>query len=303
MVCCNLDENFKTIEVNSCGTRQTIGAGFYLKATKNNAQFAEFNWMTSVEEGSNKICSGSLIDKNLVITSAACVNGKNANSLKVRLGSWKTHSQEAKPDTEEVHQVDKIILKSNPNVALLVLKTSAELNMYINTACLPFSDQTFEEKSCIVVGWGYDKLPSEDLKKSFVKVVSCQDAFGISLKVPGKTICAQLDKKVETGASLVCLIDETEQNYQIAGIALPNPSQLDSTPTVFIDASYIRDWVDEKVNEIEGDLNSYSYSHASGRWFYYNPYVFQMYNFPRDKCKVVQDVGQYHSSYSEVCSW
>jgi hypothetical protein len=273
MICCSKEENLKTMQVPNCGTRVKMGAGFYNEAKGNNAQFSEFNWMTSVEEGSNKICSGSLIDRNLVITSAVCVDGKNANSLKVRLGSWRTNSQEAKPDTEEVHQVEKIILKSTPvkqlepNVALLVLKTSANLNMYINTACLPQNDQTFEGKTCTVVGWGSGKSASGDLKKSDANVVSCQGAFRGS-KVPEKSICAQLDEKLETGASLMCLIDGTDYNYQQAGIALPNPSQLDSTPTVFVNTADFRDWVDEKIVENGGEKESYIYSNLKSRWFW-----------------------------------
>jgi hypothetical protein len=274
MICCNKEENFKNFMTEAnCGSRFKSGVGFPNEAKGNDAQFAEFNWMTSVEEGSNKICSGSLIDKNLVITSAACVDGKNANSLKVRLGSWRTNSQEAKPDTEEVHQVEKIILKSTPvkqlepNVALLVLKSPANLNMYINTACLPPADQTFVGKTCTVVGWGSGKSASGDLKKSDVNVVSCQGAFGGS-KAPEQSICAQLDEKLETGATLNCLVEETDNLYQTVGIALLNPSQLDSTPTVFVNTADFKNWVDEKTVENGGEKESYTFSRLKQRFWW-----------------------------------
>jgi hypothetical protein len=271
MICCSKDMNYKVNTSPTCGLSNVVGAGFYNEAKGDNAQFAEFPSVASIEEGSTKLCSGSLIDENVVITSASCVDGKDASSLKVRLGSWRTNSNNPRPDTEEVIQVNKIILHSShvkqlePNVALLVLKSSANLNMYINTACLPSSEQNFEGKSCIVVGWRNGKSASDDLKKSTVNTQSCQGAFGRSLRVPEKSICAQLEQKVEEGASLLCQVEDSQFNYIQAGIALSNPSQLDSTPTVFINTADFRSWVDQTMKN-EG-METSSYSYLKSRWY------------------------------------
>jgi hypothetical protein len=271
MICCAKDTNYKLNTPPTCGFSNIVGAGFYDEASGDNAQFAEFPSIASIEEGSSKICTGSLIDENVVITSASCVDGKDVSSMKVRLGSWRTNSNNPRPETEEVHQVDRIILQSTPvkqlesNVALLVLKSSANLNMYINTACLPSSEQTFEGKTCTVVGWGNGKSASDGLKKANVNVQSCQGAFGRNLRVPEKSICAQLEEKVETGASLLCRVEDSQFSYIQAGIALPNPSQLDSTPTVFVNTADFRLWVDQTMKN-EG-METSSYSYLKTRWY------------------------------------
>jgi hypothetical protein len=262
MICCNKEENMKFMMTEAtCGTRFPIGAGFYNEAKGNNAQYSEFNWMTSIEEGSNKICSGSLIDSNLVITSAACIDGKSADSLRVRLGSWKTNSQQSKPDTVEVHKVNKIIFKLSPvnkiepNVALLVLETPANLNMYINTACLPPADQSFEGKTCTVVGWGNGKSANDDLKKFDVNVNSCQGSSQNS-------ICIQSNENFETGATLNCLIVNTTNLYQTVGIVMS-----DSTPQTFLKVGEFKAWVDEKSTEVGAEKESYTYSRLRPRFW------------------------------------
>lgn len=54
-VCCDSELNYKIMEAFSCGLRNEIGAGFYGVAENENAQFAEFSWMASIEQGSDTL--------------------------------------------------------------------------------------------------------------------------------------------------------------------------------------------------------------------------------------------------------
>lgn len=250
MVCCGDDMNYKIQSPLMCGFQNTYGAGFYGEAQGNNVQFAEYPWMASIEEGYSKICSGSVIAENVVITSASCVNGKNKDSLKVRLGSWTTSSSRMKPQTEEIRGVDKIIIDQDQyGLALIVLKTSVNLNMYISPVCLPPADENFTGHTCKVVGW-----ENGNLKKTDVRIQACIDGND------DKTFCAQTYENIESGASLICKIvtgenSEEYTSFQQFGIALPSSSGIKT----FVNTAKFRRWVDSNIKNEGYEVSTYSF--------------------------------------------
>lgn len=265
-----------------CGYRNKEGAGYYLKAKEGTAQFAEFQWMASIEVGSNKICTGSLLDKKVVMTTASCVEGKNLDDLKVRLGSWKAQSKSEKPNTEEIHKIKKVVTstKVGPNLALLILEEPAQLNTYINSVCL-LNNQEYEDDKCIVVGWGDEKSSMGDLKVKRVIDQSCTESDGSDL--PKNSKCIATTEKFETGAALLCQFDDTD-NYMQVGIALSNTNNVNSATKVFAKIDNYKEWIDETLNENDIGNEAYTYSlknlvkYSSGEYPYppYTGYIWAL---------------------------
>jgi hypothetical protein len=250
MICCERERLYRTNRPRTCGFSNTAGAGFYDKATGNNAEFAEFPWMASIEEGTKKICTGSLIDEKLVMTSAACVKDKKL--LKIRLGSWRTTKDNTRPETEEMHEVERTIIDSN--IALLVMKTPARRNMYINQVCLADrEDTTFN--NCSIVGWGIERPATGDLMTTKTKAGSCE--LVKNLNALPRTMCGVSKVKYEEGACLVCEI--THGIYRQVGLAFYADSDT-TTPMMFARIPDYRKFIDDESRKMEMKPERYTYS-------------------------------------------
>lgn len=207
---------------SGCGHRNKNGVGFQVTNNVDEAQFAEFPWMAAlsfVNENGNSsyICGGSLIHPRVVLTAAHCVDGKPAESLRVRLGEWDTQS------TNEIfghsdHEVAHI--SSHPefgnanlfnDIALVVLKTEVRLSVFINTICLPPQNYKFERQTCFASGWGSDKFGADgihrvNLKKLQLPIVplrTCQEnlratKLGPRFKIHTNFMCAGGEKDIDT---------------------------------------------------------------------------------------------------------
>lgn len=208
-----------------CGLRNRDGVGFRVTDNIDEAQFGEFPWVAALSEvdGNGEsiyICGGSLIDPNVILTGAHCVNGKNPAQLRVRLGEWDTQT-EREILAHADHGVYKIIVHKDfgtanlhNDIALLVLKTPAQLAVHINTVCLPPQNYKFDHNTCFASGWGKDKFGYEgiyraNLKKLELPVVplrNCQDSLrttklGSRFKIDTSFMCAggELDVDACTG--------------------------------------------------------------------------------------------------------
>lgn len=230
---------------------------------------AEFPWLVSVEDATGKICTGSLIDKNVVITSAGCVVGRNENQLKVRLGSWKSSSSVGL-ETEQIHEVSKVLFytqpvnKFNPNIALLLLKTPATTDMFINTVCLTGTTENVNTTRCVVAGWEKGKSASDDFNVQNMKIEKCENGNG--LFVPEKSSCGEIDSRFEDGSAVMCPIASDDEIYQQMGILISNRHGK-SSATLFADLTEFKDWIDSELKISDITDEAYTYSRLNSRFW------------------------------------
>lgn len=287
-ICCLKDHDLKEMSPPTCGFRNRIGLGVFNKAPRGAAELAEFPWLASVENANGKICSGSLIDKHVVMTSAGCVAGKDENQLKVRLGSWKASSSVGLK-TEETHEVAKVLFhtqpvnKFNPNIALLLMKTPSSSDLLINSVCLTDTIENVNTTHCVVAGWEKGKSASDDVHVQNVKIESCEGENGIF--VPERSSCGEIDHHFEDGSAVMCPIASDDEIYQQMGILISNRHS-NSHTTLFANLTEFKNWIDNELQNSDITDESYTYSRLNSRfWGFFR----SMINFVFEKFGIAED--------------
>lgn len=230
-----------------CGRHNINGIGVRIQNDPYEAstQFAEWPHMCamlevvevaqpdgSVAKKNNYVCGASLIEDNVVMTAAHCVDKLYDSVVKVRCGEWDTQ-QTVEPVDHQDRFVTKII--SNPlfsrrnltsNTALLLMDEPFILSAHIDTICLPsYEDAQFgyDWNHCVATGWGKDEFGADGkyqviLKQVGLNVVGhaeCQSALrtvkrlGRFFRLDDTALCAGGEAGIDTckgdgGSPLVC---------------------------------------------------------------------------------------------------
>ncbi|CAK1546441.1 unnamed protein product [Leptosia nina] len=129
--------------------------------------FAEIPWQAMVLLQTNRslLCGGVITRPDVVITSAACVDGLEAKNVLIKGGEWKLGIDD-EPLPFQIVQVKHILrhplYKSGSllyDAAVLVLSENLRLSKNIYPICLPSSSDSVDAYyngvgECVVTGWG-----------------------------------------------------------------------------------------------------------------------------------------------------
>ncbi|XP_076348306.1 ovochymase-1-like [Tachypleus tridentatus] len=281
-VCCTLPETTtKTPFVPHCGFRNINGINKRILNTKENglSQFGEWPWQAAVLKVEGKVnifqCGAVLIDNLHLLTVAHCVyrfTSGNDYHLKVRLGEWDTQNTEEFYEHED-HDVGEIIIHPKydderknlwDDIAILRLKSEVSLKPHIDTICLPNFQESFEDVTCVVTGWGKDAYKngtySNILREVIVPVIhnsQCEQLLkktrlGRHFTLYEKFICAGGEKKKDSckgdgGGPLVCW--SQSGRYKLAGIVSWGINcGMESVPGVYVRVQNYIDWITSITN-------------------------------------------------------
>lgn len=187
-----------------CGVRNLQGLGGSSRSKQGHvdyASYAEFPWMMAVLNETNFLGGGSLIHPKVVVTAAHITADSDIKSLKVRGGEYDTQSTgeicphfERKVENRLMHEQ---FVRGNlrNNLALLVLTKEFEMTATINTICLPYQDQSFENQNCVSGGWGKTNFGAIDRYQAFLKKVD--------LPVVPNDRCEEMMRKTRLGVDFV----------------------------------------------------------------------------------------------------
>nr|XP_061805640.1 serine protease 27-like [Nerophis lumbriciformis] len=131
-------------------------------------------WMASLHFNGSHRCGGTLVDQDVVLTSAQCVSGSSsASDWTVFLGRLRQIGS----NSEEVEvNVTRIITSRQPgqNVALLTLASPVPLSNFIQPICIE-SVVTFDTgSSCWAAGWSAERGGEEQILQEIqTEIVDC----------------------------------------------------------------------------------------------------------------------------------
>ncbi|RWS06566.1 Serine proteinase stubble-like protein [Dinothrombium tinctorium] len=246
-VCCSQPEvSTQQPYVHRCGVRNPSGINrrVLTPADKGESDFGEWPWQVAVLKNEKNVnlfqCGGVLIDAFHVLTVAHCVvnYARNYNLLKVRLGEWDTQqTNEFLP--HEDYNVAKIIIHPGyknsslwNDIAILKLDKKVVFQPNIDTICLPYPNEVFDNQQCVTTGWGKNAYRggsySNILKEVSLPVIphyKCQESLrktrlGSRFRLHDSFICAGGEEgrdscKGDGGGPLTCY--RKDGTYALAG--------------------------------------------------------------------------------------
>lgn len=263
-----------------CGVRNQEGIILKVQDTEDGeTEFGELPWMVGILEtgrakGPAEVykCGGSLIKDNVVLTAAHCVKKPlDPSKIKVRAGDWDREST-----TELLPHQDRFVSRVvkhdryhdaggniRYDVALLILESPFILQGTVGTICLPEASDgsPFDNKECLVSGWGKDKLSNSwlhrYLKRLELPIVprgQCQDMLqdtmlGPDFQVNESFLCAGGVKgkdacKGDGGGPLACPM--ADGRYELAGVVSWGLScGMANVPGLYANIALVRPWIDE----------------------------------------------------------
>uniref|UniRef100_A0A2A4JLV9 Peptidase S1 domain-containing protein n=1 Tax=Heliothis virescens TaxID=7102 RepID=A0A2A4JLV9_HELVI len=279
-VCCPEDKKARIIQQDGCGWSNPIGVDVQ---TPGIAQFGEFPWRVAVlERESPKVDvytgTGTLIHPSVVLIAAHHVD--TGKILKTRAGEWNPQSfkelyphQERDVASVEIHKNYVKNLKLY-DIALLFVSEPFVPAAHVKAACLPPKNFVQKEGAhCFGTGWGKASVNGRTKYSPFPKKVElpvigydeCKTKLGNLFALDSTFMCAAGDFGKEACS-----------NHGISGVSCPIESQTnrfvetgvaawgvgcgeESTPSVFVDVSALRDWIDDTVSAKGYDPNTYTY--------------------------------------------
>lgn len=219
------------------------------------------------DDGTYRICGGSIIGDRYILTAAHCVNGRNARHLRVILGDYDHNIIDVNKETFRVRRImkhdDWDEETKDGDIAILNLTRRIHFDNPCKQKICRNPDFQFNGRSCIVSGWGGEQSsanPADSGPLQMVEVETydgsyCEDVFEIDdenyIPFEEKMICAGHTEggrdacEGDSGGPLVCLDEEINRYVQV-GIVSYGPELscgVSNRPGVYTSVAYYNDWI------------------------------------------------------------
>ncbi|KAF4116286.1 serine protease 27 [Onychostoma macrolepis] len=229
-----------------------------------NATAGSWPWQTSIHSLSSGsyLCSGTLINKEWVLTAVDCVLHNRVSDLVIYLGRLK---QNGSNPHEKLRTVIKVIKHPKYNsldssLALIQLSSSVTFTDYIKPVCLAAAGSIFVAGTdSWVTGWGLNeeiKFPDilQEVEAPVVDNIACNDAYGGI--ITEKLICAGF---LDEGEKAPCVGDAgsplvTKQGslWIQSGVAVYSHYCAEpGYPAVYVRVSEYQDWISNYTSSSE----------------------------------------------------
>jgi len=248
-----------------------------------------FCWMAAIMEKSKDesesdqfICTGTLVEPDLVVTSASCtlrMFETGIDDFNVVVGD--SNLKIDLPFGVQTHEISQVIVHENyrpddsfhyEDIGLIKLKTNAKMETTVCLLCLPEQFQSYEEDNCTVVGYGrpskaaLNQFGREDIDQDvtdgilrkadlpIVDTIMCQEFLDVNARsdeMHSGFICAggKGDEEscyiaMDGGSPLACKKDEN--HYELGGLVTFGTScSHDQSPSLFTNVSKHIKWIKE----------------------------------------------------------
>ncbi|XP_029429061.1 transmembrane protease serine 5 [Rhinatrema bivittatum] len=213
-------------------------------------------WLVGLYLHSKRICGGSIVTAQWVITAAHCVHKSPSVS------SWLVFEGIASTERQPGSALEKIIYHPNFNershdydIAVMKLKSPLRFSDSRQAVCLPpYKENLRGGMQCWITGWGHMKAHNaqvpETLRETAVPLMStkkCNGSYLYDGKITPRMLCAgYLDGKVDagkgdSGGPLMC---QKEHAWHLVGmVSWDNRCAEPHHPGVYTKVSAFLDWI------------------------------------------------------------
>nr|ACF93734.1 serine protease 1 [Hypoderma diana] len=213
-------------------------------------------WQVSIQRWGNHFCGGSILNENIIVTAAHCLQGASAKDMKVRVGSsyWNSEGFLCDVVSFKIHEgYDQRSLEND--VAIMKLATKLTFSSRIRNIPLA-NKQPGDNATAVVSGWGTTTsgstfIPAQ-LRSVKVKIVnreSCESEnyrYGSSIK-PSMICTYTLGKDACQGDSGGPLVSG---NVLVGIVSWGMGCAVPEYPGVYADVAYLHSWIINTANYI-----------------------------------------------------
>lgn len=210
------------------------------------------------------ICGGTVINKEVILTTAHCVENYKMIDLEIQAGLWNVPKIESFTEKKlQTGKLRKIILHGEfdrathkNNIALLLLAQPLKFNDYVGMACPPTIDFNYDSTECVAlqgenvienmeinnVDDCQTKLRSTKLGNDFI----LHESFICAIGRNGEDTC-----EGDGGKGLLCLMENTGNRYALVGLVSwgIDGCRNKNIPGVYVNVTHFHDWIDSKLEE------------------------------------------------------
>ncbi|XP_042218674.1 mucin-5AC-like isoform X3 [Homarus americanus] len=271
------------------------------------ASTVEWCWVAAIMErrqGGNKyVCSGALVESNLVVSTATCLrrlNPRNLSRYVVVLGD--SNLQEDLPYGLQFHSLAEVVTHPDyftsggahaNDIGVIRLVDHATLSHNVCLVCMAQQDAIFPAQTCIVTGYGIghvpynmitdvkDVVPSDGvLRQLSVPLLKKGECRAALQNVTGSTILASSDSflcaggldhasacysTMDGGSPLAC---EVGGRWFVAGlVSWSKDCTVPGTPNVYTRMTSFTSWLQATYLRMLGFLTQNVYSNKQ-RWMH-----------------------------------
>ncbi|XP_053685497.1 transmembrane protease serine 2-like [Sabethes cyaneus] len=287
-----LTPSSSSYSARNCGYRNMDGVHFGITGAENGeSQYGEFPWVIAIfaktRFGSKFICGGTIIDPEVVLTTADCLNAYKTkyDALIVRAGEWDMQSlNEPQPYKEQTVRLIKVhpAFKSTSlvnNVALIFLNDRFDFSSTIESICLPPQDYEIDNGYVTAAGWGVtptNRNNSQQILKSldlpYVSPSECERVMRRQLgnskfKLHDSFLCAGGEPLVDTcrgdaGSPVIFPIPDDivhDRVYLVGMVSWGIGCGRPGVPAAYTAVAKFRNWIDEQMEQQQLKDSSYYY--------------------------------------------
>ncbi|XP_071547784.1 uncharacterized protein [Panulirus ornatus] len=271
------------------------------------ASTVEWCWVAAIMErrqgGDKYLCTGALVESDLVLTTASCLKRLESRDLSryiVVLGD--SNLREHLPYGIQFHSLAEVVTHPDyftsggahaNDIGVVRLVDHATLSDNVCLVCLAQQDALFPSRTCTVTGYGLDRLPQHlvkgvgdmvpsdgVLRQLSVPVLEKKECQAALENVTGSTILASSDSflcaggfdhaaacysSLDGGSPLAC---EAGGRWFLAGlVSWSRGCARPDTPSVYTRATSFTSWTQATYLRMLGFLTHQGYSHKV-RWMH-----------------------------------
>lgn len=199
------------------------------------------------------MCAGTLINHEVILTAAHCLNSIDANLIEIRSGIRTQYIRDV--TSIVIHEEFDAKLLHN-DIALAFLSSPISLSDTISKICIPPVNINFEDEYCYVS----DKTcrRSTNIGVPILPAIKCQESLQKTIYGPtfllhssficaggnyGNNVCSGQD-----GSPLMCSIVGT-QDYYLAGIVSWGGCGIMGRPAVLTNVAVFQSWIDQQISD------------------------------------------------------